>query len=153
MNLKVLIVGLISAVVLGTFLYSKSRNSNTIVEGAQTQAQGTDQTQKNSLSSQIKSMGAVEVEITPTKLKSGQDMVFELSLNTHSVDLDYNYTQILTVEDNEGNTYKATNWSGGNSGHHLSGQIEFEPLSKDTQSIKLNVSRIDDQKEVFEWDL
>lgn len=105
-----MIVGVISVVVLGTFIYSRNRNSNTGVEGAKTQDQGTNQTQNNFLPNQAKSMGAVKVEITPTKLKSGEDMVFELSLNTHSVDLNYNYTQILTIEgngiDNQNTTFE-----------------------------------------------
>lgn len=100
---------------------------------------------------QTKSMGAVEVEITPTKLEVGKNMTFELSLNTHSVELNYDYTKILIAQDNNGNTYKATSWSGGESGHHLSGEVEFEPLFEEAKSIKLNVNGIDNQKEVFEW--
>lgn len=104
-------------------------------------------------STQTKSLGAVEVEITPIKLKPGQPVQFSLSLDTHSVDLSYDYTKIISAQDDQGNVYKALNWSGENSGHHLNGVLEFEPLSKEAQSIKLNVSGIDNQDTIFEWEL
>lgn len=105
------------------------------------------------LTPQTKTMGAVEVEVTPKTLTKGKEAVFEVVLNTHSVDLNYDYTKIITLTDNLGKNYKALNWSGENSGHHLSRQLTFEPLSTKAQKIILNIDGIDNQSASFTWDL
>ena len=154
MNSRNLIVGTISIVVLGAFVFMGNKNKENEVRGVQSQTISTDQT-KNKVAheSHTKTMGAVDVEVTPVKLEPGQNMVFELSFNTHSVDLSYDYTKIITIQDDKGNTYKALNWSGGNSGHHLNGDVELELLLEGVRSIKFNINGVDNQNAVFEWDL
>lgn len=152
MNPK-LVVGVISAIVMGTFLYSGSKRDVSNVEGVQTEVQTTANTEEESQASQTKTMGAVDVELTPIKLEPGQSMVFELALNTHSVDLSYNYAEIISAEDNNGNRYDAIKWSGGEGGHHLRGEVELEPLLKDVNKIKIYIGEIDNAKAEFEWEI
>lgn len=102
---------------------------------------------------QTKSMGAVEVEVTPKTLARGKEAIFQFSLNTHSVDLNYDLTQIITLTDNLGKNYKALKWSGGSGGHHLSGQLVFESLSADVQTVTANIDSIDNQSTSFTWNL
>lgn len=104
-------------------------------------------------SSQTKSMGAVEVEVTPKTIESGKDIVFQISLNTHSVELDYDYTKIATLADEQGNTYKTTTWTGGNSGHHLEGELVFAALSQSPKELTLTLEGIDNKSETFIWKL
>src|SRR3989338_3855100 len=64
-------------------------------------------TRKNDVSeieyaSQKKQMGEVEVEVLPLQLYSGAPVVFELSLDTHSVDLDYDFRKISNLKGNVG---------------------------------------------------
>ena len=105
------------------------------------------------LSPQSKTMGAVEVEIKPVSVQSGKDVVFELSMNTHSVELNYDYTQIAMLTDDSGNTYKLATWTGGNSGHHLSGQLIFTSLNGDPKQLTLTLEGVDNETEDFNWQL
>lgn len=125
----------------------RSTNSNPSVLAKDVQSEST------SLAPQSKSMGAVEVEVTPAAVNPEGKTVFKLTLNTHSVDLDYDYTNIATLSDNVGNTYKALEWTGELGGHHLQGELIFEPLSDNAQSITLEIDGIDNQSASFTWEL
>ncbi|OGC52385.1 hypothetical protein A2982_00825 [candidate division WWE3 bacterium RIFCSPLOWO2_01_FULL_39_13] len=103
------------------------------------------------LSSQTKTMGVVEVKITPVSVVSGKDVVFELSLNTHSAELNYDYTQIATLTDDHGNSYKPTQWTGGNSGHHLEGELLFPPFPENPKQLTLTLDGVDNKSEAFTW--
>lgn len=99
--------------------------------------------------SQTQDMGAVNVEITPITIVVGEEMVFKLSLNTHSVELNYDYMQIVSLTDDSGNLYQATSWSGESSGHHLEGELVFEPFLKEATKLSLTLNGIDDQNTTF----
>ncbi len=101
--------------------------------------------------SQTQEFGAVEVKVTPQELLPGEKMIFKLSLNTHSVELDYDYTGIASLQDDQGDSYQALTWDGGQSGHHITGQISFEPLKQGAKSITLKLSGIDNQTNSFTW--
>jgi len=103
--------------------------------------------------SQSARMGAVDVEITPEKLEFGETSIFEVSFNTHSVDLDYDFTSIMTLMDNNGTRYKATEWVGGSGGHHLSGAIGFEKLNENAESVTLKIDGIDGTETTLTWQL
>lgn len=103
--------------------------------------------------SQIKQVGGVEVEVVPKQLNRGSQMIFTISLNNHSLDLNYDYTKISMVVDSDGNIYKPLNWNGGVGGHHVSGDLIFDKLSDKAVSVGLNIKGIDNQNTVFEWKL
>ena len=105
------------------------------------------------LSPQTKTMGAVEVTITPISVASGKDVIFELSLNTHSVELNYDYTQIATLTDDRGNSYQPTEWTGGSSGHHLEGKLLFPSFPENPKQLTLTFDGIDNKSEAFTWQL
>ena len=109
--------------------------------------------QSSTLASQTKTMGTVEVEVTPISVVSEKDTVFELSLDTHSVELNYDYTQIAVLTDDRGNSYQPTQWTGGSSGHHLQGELIFEPLSENPNQLTLTLEGIDNKSEAFTWQL
>lgn len=102
---------------------------------------------------QNKTMGAVEVEVKPVSIQPGKDIVFELSMNTHSVELNYDYTQITKLTDDSGNSYKPTTWTGGSSGHHLSGQLIFASLNGSPKQLTLTLDGVDNITEGFSWEL
>jgi hypothetical protein len=109
--------------------------------------------QTSSLTPQAKTMGAVEVEIKPVSVAPGQEAVFEISMDTHSVELNYDYTQIATLSGDKGNSYKPITWTGGNSGHHLSGQLIFAPLNGNPKKLTLTLEGIDNETGDFSWEL
>jgi len=105
------------------------------------------------LDSQTKTMGNVEVVIIPTVSIQGKKAVLHVSLSTHSVELDYDYTEIVTLSDEQGNIYKPLKWTGGNGGHHVEGELIFEPLKEDAKKITLSIDGIDSQQALFQWNL
>ena len=153
MNSRVLIVGLVAVIVFGVFLFKGAKDNESSVQGVETQASVVDERTTDTLGSQTKSMGAVEVEVTPTNVKPGSNMVFDVSLNTHSVELDYDYTEIAHIEDDFGNKYKATEWTGEKGGHHLGGTLSFDALEQQANKVSLTFSGIDSQDATFEWQL
>jgi hypothetical protein len=96
---------------------------------------------------------SVRVDVKPVALIAGKPAVFEIRLNTHSVNLSYNMTEISTLQDSEGRIYKAIEWKGSPlGGHHRRGMIEFPKLEGTPQSVKLVIRGIAGVSErSFEW--
>ena len=97
----------------------------------------------------------VVVEVEPVDFTLGQPARFSVSLNTHSVALDFDIQKIAVLADDKGNTFAPTAWDGSPAGgHHRSGTLTFPALGSDTQSIKLTLKGIAQVPEwVFEWSL
>ncbi len=90
---------------------------------------------------QISSEGPVTVAVTPRQLAVGAtNWEFEIALNTHSVDLDYNLAQVATLTDSDGQDYGPGVWHGdGPSGHHRSGVLRFEAPATPPEAVDLVV--------------
>lgn len=101
---------------------------------------------------QQKTLGVVDIEVTPRLWQGNRQPAFEIALNTHSVELEYNLTEIIKLTDNLGNTYEPLEWNGGSGGHHLRGEMTFERVRGDPSSLTLTISGIDGQTESFTWD-
>ena len=96
----VLILILAGVVIFG--MTAKSKQETSVISSSNT----TSTVQTSPFAPQTKTLGAVEVEVKPVSTKREKDVVFELSMNTHSVELNYDYTQIATLIDDSGNSYK-----------------------------------------------
>lgn len=83
--------------------------------------------------------GEVEVTAEPKQLIVGKEMVFAVSLNTHTVELDEDMARIVRVSDDRGREYRVVSWSGGKGGHHLSGELRVAALQKGAGRIKLTI--------------
>jgi len=101
----------------------------------------------------IKTMGAVEVEVVPTKLNPGEDGLLTLKLNTHSVDLDYDFIDIAAVTDDLGNSYSVSEWTGGRGGHHQNGDLKFGKIDPKAKSLVLTLSGIDNTNDEFSFSI
>lgn len=110
-------------------------------------------TESSSLLAQSKTMGVVEVQLTPESVETGKEVVFDLSMNNHSVDLNYDYTKIVTLVDDQGNEYKPSQWTGNTSGHHVRGKLIFPTIQEKTNDLMVILDGVDNQKETFEWKL
>ena len=97
--------------------------------------------------------GAVDIEAQPKRLRRGDEMIFTLTLDNHSIDLNYDYLKIAVAVDNDGTLYKPVGWTGGSSGHHVSGDLIFDTLSSKASHIGLNFTGVDDQNISFDWEL
>jgi hypothetical protein len=111
--------------------------------------------QAGAFQAQTNDENAVWAEVKPVQLGPGQPAIFEVRLNTHSVNLTYDMVQVSSLQDSQGKVYKATAWKGSSpGGHHRRGTLEFPQLEGNPQIVKLVIKGIADvPKRVFEWKL
>lgn len=104
--------------------------------------------------SQTSSMGAVEVAAQPVQLeKNGGQVSFSVALNTHSVELDFDFTKIMYLTDDNNNRYDALEWAGNSGWHHVSGDIIFSELDPDAKAVTLHITQIENTTTSFEWQM
>ena len=104
-------------------------------------------TKQTSFQTLINNQNNVEFQVTP--LSSSE---FKIEINTHSVALDFDLTEISTLYDDVGNTYKPLKWDGSpQGGHHRSGTLKFSSINSNAKSIKLVI--IDSIKREFSWNI
>ena len=96
---------------------------------------------------------AVRLDVKPFALVAGKPAVFEIRLNTHSVNLSYDMVEVCSLQDSEGRIYKAVEWKGSPlGGHHRRGTLEFPKLEGAPQSVKLVIRGVAGVPErSFEW--
>lgn len=154
MKSRVIVSALILIVVLGSFFLNGREKGikDAVVQGVQNGVPSENEDTSFSRT-QTKQAGAVDIEATPVQLELGKEVIIELSLNTHSVELDFDYAEISYLEDNNGNKYKALKWSGEKGGHHLGGMLTFEKLEENAQIVTLMISGIENKDVFFEWEL
>ncbi len=109
---------------------------------------------------QIDEQGEVAVEVTPLNWNA-QDgtLEFEISLDTHSVDLSMDLVKLSTLITDAGIEVHATNWDAPLGGHHVGGKLIF-PSAVDgmfildgATKITLQLRDIDAPLRIFEWGL
>ena len=87
--------------------------------------------------------GGIEIDVTllnPGAIYSGNDLVFDVGMNTHSVPLDqYVMEELSYVRDERGKVFKALAWeSPKGGGHHRFGKLKFSGKDKDGSPIIMN---------------
>ena len=86
-------------------------------------------------------------------------LVFEVSMNTHSVDLDqYDFSVLAVLRDDAGNEYRPLSWDSAPGGHHRQGTLTFPVPDSLTQGearyIEMVIRDIAEVKErVLMWEL
>lgn len=108
--------------------------------------------------SQEDDQGAVSVVITPRNLNSDSDTIdFDVSLNTHSVDLNMDLATLATLSTDTGLIVSALRWDAPSGGHHVSGVLSFPAsvkgsllLSGATQ-LTLTIRNLDAAERNFQW--
>jgi hypothetical protein len=104
--------------------------------------------------------GAVAVIVKPLDLDAqAGKLEFEVTLDTHSVDLSMDLAALATLTTDTGFTVQAEGWDAPPGGHHASGTLSF-PASVDGKAILDNASRltliikdVDAPERAFAWDL
>lgn len=98
--------------------------------------------------------GSVTVAVTPAG-GTAATLIFEVSMNTHSVELDYDMTKIATLRDDQGRTYAVQDWNGAAGGHHREGSLTFEvPAGAAPKWLELNLAGISGvPTRLFKWDV
>lgn len=106
----------------------------------------------------VDTQGAVEITVLPLDLNPAGEgtLDFQISMNTHSVDLSMDLAELATLETDTGVSFPALDWSGG-SGHHVQGVLRFSTAGsyglEGAGRLKLAIRGVDAPERVFEWDL
>ena len=104
--------------------------------------------------------GKVSVIAQPLNVGSGEEWLkFDLSMNTHSIDLSMDLATLATLTMNNGLYVQAILWDAPRGGHHITGMLVF-PASLDGKSVLEGATRmtlviedIDVPVRMFTWDL
>lgn len=104
--------------------------------------------------------GAVTVIVKPLDLNSSQETLnFEISLDTHSIDLSMDLAALATLTTDTGLSVQAGKWDAQLGGHHVSGTLSFpstadgKALLDDASKLTLIIKDVDASERVFAWDL
>lgn len=110
--------------------------------------------QISNLGARTNNEGAVEITVTPKKL-SDKEWAFEMTLNTHSVDIGEDLTKASVLINENGNEYNPIEWQGDPpGGHHRSGILKFNSISPRPTLITLKIRQVDGIEERnFTWQL
>ena len=80
----------------------------------------------------------VRVTVTPQVLSPDKPAQFEIRLNTHSVALEQDLTQVAELRGTQGQVYAVTGWDGSPpGGHHRSGTLTFANLQGSIDGVTL----------------
>lgn len=104
--------------------------------------------------------GAVTIEVTPTNLENpGDAVIFEITMNTHSVDLSMDLAQLAVLSTDTGKTVQATLWDAPRGGHHVEGKLSFpatidgSDLLEGAKSVTITISNVDAPARIFTWSI
>src|SRR3989339_69787 len=104
--------------------------------------------------SKIDEQASVTVTVTPSDLSlESKEWKFDVVLNTHSVELDQDMTNVAVLMDDD-KEYKPLRWEGAPAGgHHREGVLVFSPITPAPKSIELKITGIADTVRTFNWQL
>jgi hypothetical protein len=87
--------------------------------------------------------GAVDVQVTPVNLNEPIDILeFQVSLDTHSVDLSMDLVELAWLKTDTGLVVQASSWEAPLGGHHVSGTLSF-PSNLDGKALLDGVLKIE----------
>jgi len=111
----------------------------------------------------VDARGGVQVTVVPIQLSRGaEQLVFEVALDTHSIDLSFDLAAQAILRNDQGRTVQALFWDGGQGGHHLRGRLSFPArdaagaplLGPETRALELVLVGIAGvQERIFRWEV
>lgn len=108
----------------------------------------------------VDQQGAVTVTVIPLNLSNpGETLDFDVSFETHSVELGMNFAESSTLTTDTGITVSSATWDGSSGGHHVTGKLSF-PTSQDgklilegAKTLTLVIQNVDAEKRTFSWEM
>lgn len=99
------------------------------------------------------SKNSVTINVVPYPISYNEPVKFSISLNTHSVPLNYDLTTISTVIA-DGKEYSPINWDGSPpGGHHRNGIVTFPSISIIPKNLQLIIKGVAGTDWLFEWNV
>jgi hypothetical protein len=110
------------------------------------------------LETAVDEQGAVTVAVTPSDLsQEATTLAFEVTMNTHSVDLGMDLAELATLTTDNGRTVSATLWDAVPGGHHVSGVLTFPVVVEGTAVLEgaaeltVTITNVDAPSRTFTW--
>lgn len=98
----------------------------------------------------------ITIKVTPIEFgKGAETWKFQVVLDTHSGSLDDDLLTVVSLADDQGDTYRPTAWEGpGPGGHHLEGTLTFNPVQPLPGYVELKIKNVGGvPKRSFRWNL
>ena len=150
---KAAIIPVLALVLVGAFIVFY--NSKPVPSPAQSSL-STEETQAK-WESKTDDQGSVTVTVTPVAIDLSSQTTewkFDIVLNTHSVELNQDLTEVATIVDDAGKEYKPLRWEGAEAGgHHREGMLVFAPINPYPRYLKLIIKSVGDVERLFSWTL
>lgn len=111
-------------------------------------------TTQSSYETQENEGGSVTVSVTPLTLKPNLPASFDITFETHSIDLTFDVERVATLTDRTGTPYKPI-WEGSPpGGHHRSGTLRFTPDLERETTVTLTLKDIAGiATRIFSWEM
>lgn len=149
---KIILISIIGVVILTLAIFIVFRTEDQEQKYNNTENDDSSIIENNQYQSQTKSQAEVTVDIVPKKLGiQEEENIFTVNFNTHSVELDFDFSKIIILKDDIGNLYPATKWTGNSGWHHVNGDIIFSKINKQASSIELQILGINGVDRNFKW--
>jgi len=108
----------------------------------------------------VDSQGMVEFVVMPLNLATaGETLDFDVSMNTHSVDLSWDLAAQSVLSTDTGLAVRGSSWPVG-SGHHFEGTLSFptqtpdgKPLLDGAKKLTLTIQDAGAPQRLFEWEI
>src|SRR3990172_11806051 len=144
-------------IISGSFLLvSCKATSQTTDQGSESEPSGTsEKSARSGLDLKTNDENGVTFEIKPVSFGFEDPVKFDVSINTHQGDLDFDLTKISVLKDANGALYEPLKWEGDPpEGHHRSGALSFPKLKEKTKFMELTIKNVYGVPErVFKWEL
>lgn len=108
----------------------------------------------------VDEQGEVVVSVTPLNLdQPANSLNFDVSLETHSVDLSMDLAVLSTLTTDNGKSVAPIVWDAPMGGHHVSGTLSFSALSEGTSildgalTLTLTMKDVAAPERIFIWEL
>jgi len=112
----------------------------------------TPQVKLNNLNTKSLTVGSVIVAVTP--LITGASYEFDIELNTHSVELNYDLAAVAVLTNEKKQTLKPIKWEGDKpGGHHREGKLIFPKFNNRPKALNLTINEIGEEGVNFKWEL
>jgi hypothetical protein len=123
-------------------------------ERSDDQREGAPPSAPHTFDTQTSDAGRVVVDVTPLTL-NGDTWDFDVALNTHSVNLGVDMTEVSVLRCDQGSEHAPVAWDGaGPGGHHRSGTLTFAALDHPTSFVEIVIRDVAGEPErLFHWEM
>lgn len=147
-NKLILIIAGFILVVAGLFIVSRNRPDGLPVPSPAVQT--------SKWETKTDEQGPVTIKVTPLGFSlQATEWKFDVSLSTHSVELNQDMMKVAVLVDDQGRQYQPASWEGAPAGgHHREGVLIFKPIVPAPKSLQLKLSGIGDVAvRTFMWQI